>query len=83
MRIFHQNEVNLAALVYQHSITPLALPCRLILPANDVSVQNSNKQNKIENKPVVKSTPDPQSPNQLLEKGAGKFCYLMYSFESF
>jgi hypothetical protein len=80
LRTFHQNKVNLAALVYQHSITPLALPCRLILPANDVSVQNSNK---IENKPVIKSTPDPQSPNLLLEKGAGKFCYFMYSFELF
>jgi hypothetical protein len=83
LRTFHQNKVNLAALVYQHSITPLALPCRLILPANDVSVQNSNKQNKIENKPVIKSTPDPQSPNLLLEKGAGKFRYFMYSFELF
>ena len=71
-----KNKVNLAALVYQHMITPLALPCRLILPTNDlqsVLVQNSSKQNKTENKSIKTTTDHPSSPNQLLEKGAGKF----------
>ena len=27
---------SLAALVYQHSITPLALPCKLVIPTSDV-----------------------------------------------
>ena len=36
-----QNEpvfASLSALVYQHSMTPLALPCRLLLPEQDMTV---------------------------------------------
>ncbi|XP_063903475.1 tensin-1 isoform X5 [Zophobas morio] len=32
---------SLSALVYQHSVTPLALPCRLILPEGDLKYQDS------------------------------------------
>jgi tensin len=40
---------SLAALVYQHSLTPLALPCKLILPDRDLtpsSHQNNSNDNK-------------------------------------
>ncbi|XP_072324681.1 tensin-1 isoform X3 [Scyliorhinus torazame] len=49
---------SLSALVYQHSITPLALPCKLVIPSRD---------------PVVK-TPEPavsaNSATELLKQGA-------------
>ncbi|XP_048455244.1 tensin-1-like [Rhincodon typus] len=49
---------SLSALVYQHSITPLALPCKLVIPSQD---------------PVDK-TPEPavssNSPMELLKQGA-------------
>ncbi|XP_059503592.1 tensin-1 isoform X3 [Stegostoma tigrinum] len=49
---------SLSALVYQHSITPLALPCKLVIPNHD---------------PVDK-TPEPavssNSPSELLKQGA-------------
>ena len=49
---------SLAALVYQHSITPLALPCKLLLPESDgVDVPDSAA---------------PVSSAQLLAHGAGK-----------
>ncbi|XP_068904129.1 tensin-1 isoform X9 [Tenebrio molitor] len=32
---------SLSALVYQHSVTPLALPCRLILPEGDLKYQDT------------------------------------------
>lgn len=68
--------VNLSALVYQHSITPLALPIRLILPVSDITedsrvhsaVQENNKK---------------MSVKDLLEKGAGKMrhCYCFDSID--
>lgn len=58
--------MNLPALVYQHSITPLALPTKLLLPVGDITddarivpspLQDSNKKISVKD---------------LLEKGAGK-----------
>ncbi|KRZ22045.1 Tensin [Trichinella pseudospiralis] len=46
---------SLAALVYQHSITPLALPCKLLLPEYDPAV----------------SVEQVTTAQQLLEQGAG------------
>lgn len=34
---------SLSALIYQHSITQMALPCRLILPADDLRYYNQSK----------------------------------------
>ena len=39
---------NLAALVYQHSLTPLALPIKLILPTQDLVLTNNSEQVKTE-----------------------------------
>lgn len=50
----------LAALVYQHSITPLALPCKLLLPEYDPAL-SSNEQQQL------------NSNQALLERGAGNF----------
>jgi len=46
---------SLSALVYQHSITPLALPCKLVLPEFDPAVTPDT----------------PNSAAALLEQGAG------------
>lgn len=35
---------SLSALVYQHSITPLALPCKLIIPERDIQVVEYHSQ---------------------------------------
>jgi hypothetical protein len=59
-------------------ITPLALPSRLILPNNDLSILNNSIQNissqnqslsRIEN---LSRKSDTHNSNNLLEKGAGK-----------
>ena len=50
---------SLAALVYQHAVTPLALPCKLLLPtATHAQLNNSDD---VDN-----------NANDLLTKGAGK-----------
>lgn len=58
--------VNLSALIYQHSVTPLALPIKLSLPVADMTEDyrsTSNQQHDATKKLSVKD---------LLEKGAGK-----------
>ncbi|CAF1150695.1 unnamed protein product [Adineta steineri] len=70
-----QNEpdfVNLSALVYQHSITPLALPTKLVLPVTDITEEyrtmSANQQQHDANKKL--------SVKDLLEKGAA--CNVVY-----
>lgn len=72
---------SLAALVYQHSLTPLALPCKLNLPAQDlmqvnqISSKQANNDQRIE-KPAVKQSSQQastQDARHLLEKGAGRY----------
>ena len=54
---------SLAALVHQHSVTPLALPTKLILPTSDLNTKH------IEN--VKTKSSNVQDSKHLLEKGAG------------
>lgn len=49
---------SLSALVYQHSVTPLALPCRLVLPESDLRLSNEPAQS---------------TAHMLLTQGAGIF----------
>jgi tensin len=58
---------SLAALVYQHSITPLALPCKLLLPEADPADLDS---------PDGKVKEVLSSPSQLLSQGAA--CNVLY-----
>lgn len=81
---------SLAALVYQHSLTPLALPIKLNLPLEDLvptaENQSSNQQPKIgagassSSKQPQQQQQQPQQQSQdsrhLLEKGAGKYLFL-------
>ena len=69
--ISHRNKilicflVNLSALVYQHTIAPLALPVKLVLPTSDFTEEYRsliNQQQEIRK----------MSAKDLLEKGAGK-----------
>ncbi|XP_063285324.1 tensin-1 isoform X3 [Pelobates fuscus] len=39
----------LSALVYQHSITPLALPCKLVIPSRDPSDETKDKEATVPN----------------------------------
>lgn len=57
---------SLSALVYQHSITPLALPCRLLIPEYDVA--NAS----------VTLAPLAAAQQQLLTQGAA--CNVLYLF---
>jgi tensin len=59
--------VNLSALVYQHSLTPLALPIKLVLPAADTAEDYRSPSNQQQNEITKKL-----SVKDLLEKGAGK-----------
>lgn len=62
---------SLAALVYQHSITPLALPIKLILPVEDLIV-TTDDNNKSSTSSVAKQSASlPANSKILLEKGAG------------
>ncbi len=77
---------SLAALVYQHSLTPLALPCKLNLPQEDLhaaqnqSIPSSNvAEQPVKANPQTKQQQSSQQPQgsaqdarHLLEKGAGK-----------
>jgi hypothetical protein len=73
----------LAALVHQHSLTPLALPIKLILPTQDLVQDDQAKSPTVEEQ--SSSSNVPQSPTQvgsltpearvLLEKGAGMKIY--------
>ncbi|XP_051997822.1 tensin-1-like isoform X4 [Xyrauchen texanus] len=50
----------LSALVYQHSITPLALPCKLVMPARD----------HLEESPEIATPTNPAA--EMLKQGAGQ-----------
>ncbi len=73
----------MAALVHQHSLTPLALPIKLILPTQDLVQDDQAKSPTVEEQ--SSSSNVPQSPTQvgsltpearvLLEKGAGMKIY--------
>jgi tensin len=60
---------SLSALVYQHTVTPLALPSRLLLPEADIAASHS---------PSRDSTDSRTSMQQLLTLGAA--CNVMYLF---
>ncbi|XP_070570206.1 tensin-1-like isoform X13 [Ptychodera flava] len=60
---------SLSALVYQHSITPLALPCKLLLPEVDPSGPSSTASSP-------RSSDVPASPSALLAQGAA--CNVLY-----
>jgi hypothetical protein len=67
IKFVNSNEIlcfsaNLSALVYQHSLTSLALPIKLALPTNDF-VEDYRSQQQETKKMSIKD---------LLEKGAGK-----------
>jgi hypothetical protein len=72
---------SLAALVYQHSLTPLALPCLLILPTQDLTSVNLNENENRRSassqgkQAIQNETAPPQVKNgsYLLERGAGTF----------
>lgn len=56
---------SLSALVYQHSLTAMALPCTLLLPEPEAAAR------------VLESVMAANGPQQLLAQGAGKeFFYL-------
>ncbi len=61
--------VNLSALVYQHSVTPLALPIRLVLPVTDMTEDYRSMANQQQQQ---HETAKKLSVKDLLEKGAGK-----------
>ena len=81
---YEKIKASLAALVHQHSLTPLALPIKLILPTKDLVQDDQAKSPTVEEQ--SSSSNAPQSPTQigsltpearvLLEKGAG-----MYQFK--
>ena len=62
---------SLSALVYQHTVTPLALPSRLILPDSDLSGTPHDQSNR-------DSTDSKTSMKQLLSLGAA--CNVLYLF---
>ncbi|XP_066263660.1 tensin-3-like isoform X23 [Branchiostoma lanceolatum] len=53
---------SLSALVYQHSITPLALPCKLLLPETDPADPNAPVASA---KPVETPTPQRRTENEI------------------
>lgn len=57
---------NLSALVYQHTITPLALPTKLVLPSVDIAQDYRPAQTNTQQEAKKMSIKD------LLEKGAGR-----------
>jgi hypothetical protein len=61
--------VNLSALVYQHSVTPLALPIKLVLPVADMTEDYRSMANP---QPQQHEVTKKLSVKDLLEKGAGK-----------
>jgi len=62
---------SLAALVYQHSITPLALPCKLALPDLERSSEDSTDGGR-----STLSSVSGESPSTLLTQGAA--CNVVY-----
>jgi tensin len=83
---------SLAALVYQHSITPLALPIKLVLPTQDLMSNSGNNNNNNINgysngesvktgKQIAQSVLSPDG-RLLLEKGAGSYFFLFLKLDS-
>ncbi|XP_039252369.2 uncharacterized protein LOC120329690 isoform X3 [Styela clava] len=68
---------SLSALVYQHTITPLALPCKLLIPTADQEIPqrgNTPRNSQAETPPT---TPTPATtPSELLKQGAA--CNVIY-----
>lgn len=60
---------SLSALVYQHTVTPLALPTRLVLPNYDLAMNNGSSRDSVDSK---------TSMQQLLALGAA--CNVLYLF---
>lgn len=60
---------SLSALIYQHSVTPLALPIKLVLPESDLIFKDGSSM-------AVQSLSNPTT--QLLTQGAA--CSLLYLF---
>lgn len=56
---------NLSALVYQHTLTPLALPTKLVLPTVDIAQDYRPASTQPQETKKI-------SIKDLLEKGAGK-----------
>uniref|UniRef100_A0A672M4Z4 Tensin 1 n=1 Tax=Sinocyclocheilus grahami TaxID=75366 RepID=A0A672M4Z4_SINGR len=55
----------LSALVYQHSITPLSLPCKLVIPTRD----------PLEESPEIATPTNPAA--EMLKQGAGENIYMI------
>jgi len=73
--------LSLAALVYQHSLTTLALPCQLILPTNELQAMDEKPAQKtvpraVSNTSIKQHHVDPNIARQLLERGAA--CHVYY-----
>ena len=66
---------SLSALVYQHTVTPLALPGRLILPQSDLSNENSGANSS---RNSTDSKTNSSTMQQLLALGAA--CNVLYLF---
>ena len=67
---------SLSALVYQHSLTPLALPIKLNLPQENLVLTINTNNVAVEPPKPAKSTvqqPQVQDARHLLDKGAGMF----------
>jgi hypothetical protein len=67
--IFSRFLVNLSALIYQHSVTPLALPIKLVLPVTDMTEDYRSMANQQQQQQEIAKK---LSVKDLLEKGAGK-----------
>ncbi|RWS26717.1 tensin-like protein [Leptotrombidium deliense] len=59
---------SLSALVYQHSVTPMALPCKLIIPSNDPCLDTVDG--------IVANASESESATELLTQGAA--CNVVY-----
>lgn len=59
---------SLSALIYQHSVTPLALPIKLVLPESDLVARDGSTHGQAVSSPTA----------QLLTQGAA--CSLLYLF---
>ncbi|CAC5391765.1 TNS [Mytilus coruscus] len=68
LKVLYLLNCSLASLVYQHSITPLALPCKLVLPEVDQAMESSMD--------VSHTSELPSSAAALLAQGAA--CNVLY-----
>ena len=65
---------NLSALVYQHTLTPLALPTKLVLPSVDIvqDYRPTTSQQQTQTQQQQQQETKKMSIKELLDKGAGK-----------